>query len=210
MSQTQTQLPCALVIEDDDHIGQLLQFMLERENYRVHLARDGRAGKAFIESQPPPAIALFDVMLPFFDGFQLVGLVRAQPGWEAVLRAERQLRGRDQARAQRPDIEGLRLPVGGAEAARLGQGHFGQLAPVPLAAVAHGDFVPAGQAMVQPAVFGAQLQAVGYSRRLVLGQQRLGRQGDRDQEVGRPAHGATRASRRTRASSSLGWNGLTM
>lgn len=84
MPQTQTPLPCALVIEDDDHIGQLLQFMLERENYRVHLARDGRAGKAFIESQPPPAIALFDVMLPFFDGFQLVGLVRAQPGWESV------------------------------------------------------------------------------------------------------------------------------
>lgn len=84
LSQTQTPLPCALVIEDDDHIGQLLQFMLERENYRVHLARDGRAGKAFIESQPPPAIALLDVMLPFFDGFQLVGLVRAQPGWESV------------------------------------------------------------------------------------------------------------------------------
>ena len=84
MSQNQTSLPCALVIEDDDHIGQLLQFMLERENYRVHLARDGRAGKAFIESEPAPAIALLDVMLPFYDGFQLVGLVRAQPGWESV------------------------------------------------------------------------------------------------------------------------------
>ena len=84
MSQNQTPLPCALVIEDDDHIGQLLQFMLERENYRVHLARDGRAGKTFIENEPPPAIALLDVMLPFFDGFQLVALVRTQPGWETV------------------------------------------------------------------------------------------------------------------------------
>ena len=84
MSQNQTSLPCALVIEDDDHIGQLLQFMLERENYRVHLARDGRAGKAFIETEAAPAIVLLDVMLPFFDGFQLVALVRAQPGWESV------------------------------------------------------------------------------------------------------------------------------
>jgi DNA-binding response OmpR family regulator len=84
MSQNQTSLPCALVIEDDDHIGQLLQFMLEREQYNVHLAKDGRAGKAFIENEPPPAIALLDVMLPFFDGFQLVALVRAQPGWESV------------------------------------------------------------------------------------------------------------------------------
>ena len=84
MSQTQTPLPCALVVEDDEHIGQLLQFMLERENYRVHLACDGRAGKAFIETQAAPSIALLDVMLPFFDGFQLVALVRAQSGWEAV------------------------------------------------------------------------------------------------------------------------------
>ena len=84
MPDHQKPLPCALVIEDDDHIGQLLQFMLERENYRVHLARDGRAGMAFIESQPAPAIALLDVMLPFFDGFQLVAAVRATPGWETV------------------------------------------------------------------------------------------------------------------------------
>lgn len=84
MSPQQLSSPCALVVEDDEHISQLLQFMLERENYRVHLARDGRAGKAFIESQPAPSIALLDVMLPFFDGFQLVAMVRAQPGWESV------------------------------------------------------------------------------------------------------------------------------
>jgi len=65
MPQNQTPLPCALVIEDDDHIGQLLQFMLERESYRVHLARDGRAGKTFIENEPPPAIALGIVEILF-------------------------------------------------------------------------------------------------------------------------------------------------
>lgn len=84
MPQNQIPPPSALVIEDDDHIGQLLQFVLEREDYRVHLLRDGRAGKDFIESQPAPAIALFDVMLPFLDGFHLVALVRAQAGWESV------------------------------------------------------------------------------------------------------------------------------
>ena len=84
MPLKQMPTPCALVIEDDEHIGKLLQFMLERENYRVHLSRDGRDGKTFIETQPAPAIALLDVMLPFFDGFQLVAQVRAQPGWEAV------------------------------------------------------------------------------------------------------------------------------
>lgn len=76
--------PVALVVEDDEHIAHLLRFMLEREKYAVHLARDGREGQAFIQSQPVPTIVLFDVMLPFVDGFELVRLARAQPGWESV------------------------------------------------------------------------------------------------------------------------------
>jgi len=76
--------PTALVVEDDEHIAHLLKFILEREKYRVHVARDGRAGKAFIESQPAPAFVLLDVMLPFVDGFQLVAALRAHPGWEQV------------------------------------------------------------------------------------------------------------------------------
>jgi DNA-binding response OmpR family regulator len=74
----------ALVVEDDEHIGQLLKFMLERSGYAVALATDGRAAQTHIESQPPPAVALFDVMLPFLDGLQLVGLARRQAGWESV------------------------------------------------------------------------------------------------------------------------------
>lgn len=74
----------ALVVEDDEHIAQLLKFILERERFVVHLARDGREAKAFIEQNPPPAIVLLDVMLPFFDGFALVTILRAQPAWKIV------------------------------------------------------------------------------------------------------------------------------
>lgn len=74
----------ALVVEDDEHIAQLLKFILERERFVVHLARDGREAKAFIEQNPPPAIVLLDVMLPFFDGFALVTILRAQPAWKTV------------------------------------------------------------------------------------------------------------------------------
>jgi len=74
----------AFVVEDDEHIAQLLKFMLERAHYRVELARDGRAAHAYILSQPAPAMCLFDVMLPFMDGLQLVKAVRLQPGWQQV------------------------------------------------------------------------------------------------------------------------------
>ncbi len=74
----------ALVVEDDEHIAHLLKFILERERYVVRLAKDGREAREFIEQQPAPAIVLLDVMLPFMDGFGLVSLLRAQPGWEST------------------------------------------------------------------------------------------------------------------------------
>ena len=76
--------PQVLVVEDDENIAQLLQFMLERSGFTPIVAPDGRAAAAFIERDPPPALALFDVMLPYRDGFELVGLIRAQPAWGEV------------------------------------------------------------------------------------------------------------------------------
>ncbi len=84
MTSPSTSAACALVVEDDDNIAHLLKFMLERERYSVSLERDGRSAKAFIETQPPVGIVLLDVMLPFVDGFQLVELIRATPGWRSV------------------------------------------------------------------------------------------------------------------------------
>jgi DNA-binding response OmpR family regulator len=71
-----------LVVEDDDHISHLLQFMFKREDYTVHVARDGREARDFIQNNPPPNIVLLDVMLPFVDGFTLVSVVREQPAWK--------------------------------------------------------------------------------------------------------------------------------
>ena len=71
-----------LIVEDDEHISHLLKFMLQREKYTVHLARDGREAKQFIEHHAPPDLVLLDVMLPFFDGFTLVELARAQSAWK--------------------------------------------------------------------------------------------------------------------------------
>ncbi len=77
--------PSILVVEDDEHIGELLRLLLERQGCRVDLRADGRAARAFIEAGgEPPRLILLDVMLPFCDGFELVGAIRSQPGWEAV------------------------------------------------------------------------------------------------------------------------------
>lgn len=74
--------PFILVVEDDEHIGQLLKFMLARQGYGIELATDGRIAKAFIETSPTaPALVLMDIMLPYHDGFELVRIIRTQPSW---------------------------------------------------------------------------------------------------------------------------------
>ena len=84
MQNSTANKPIALVVEDDEHIAHLLRFLLQRENYDVRHEKDGRAGLAFIQNSPPPALALLDVMLPFVDGFELVTALRGRPEWAQV------------------------------------------------------------------------------------------------------------------------------
>ena len=74
----------ALIVEDDDQICYILKFILEREGFVVNIARDGRAAEELIGKMPPLAIVTLDVMLPHVDGYTLLKLLRARPGWEKV------------------------------------------------------------------------------------------------------------------------------
>jgi DNA-binding response OmpR family regulator len=74
--------PTVLVVEDDVHIAHVLTFMLERQGYRVTHVADGRAASAHVLANPAPDLVLLDVMLPYVDGFEIVGLIRAQADWQ--------------------------------------------------------------------------------------------------------------------------------
>lgn len=73
-----------LVVEDDDNIASLLQFMLQREGHTVTVRADGEAAYVHILTERVPALVLLDSMLPYRDGLSLLKALRAQPGWEAV------------------------------------------------------------------------------------------------------------------------------
>lgn len=76
--------PVALVVEDDDLIADLLKLLLVRAGYDVAVMADGSAARQYIDNQPAPAVALFDVMVPLHDGLQLVRQLRQKPGWEGL------------------------------------------------------------------------------------------------------------------------------
>jgi DNA-binding response OmpR family regulator len=71
-----------LVVEDDVHIAHVLTFMLERQGYEVTHVADGRAASAYVAASPAPDLVLLDVMLPYVDGFEIMGLIRARDGWK--------------------------------------------------------------------------------------------------------------------------------
>lgn len=59
-----------LIIEDDDHIIELLRFNVQNNGYEVSIAMDGHEGlnKAINES---PDLILLDLMLPGIDGIEI-------------------------------------------------------------------------------------------------------------------------------------------
>ena len=74
----------ALVVEDNEHVAYMLEFMLERAGYEVILAANGRDAQAAIENIAPVDVVLLDLMLPYVSGYQLIEEIRADHDWQYV------------------------------------------------------------------------------------------------------------------------------
>ncbi len=59
-----------LVVDDEDHIRELVRLYLEREGYTVAMARDGEEALDKIRKQSPQLVIL-DIMLPKLDGWDV-------------------------------------------------------------------------------------------------------------------------------------------
>lgn len=64
-----------LLVEDEASLAYGLTFNLQEEGYRVTWAKDGREALEFFEQQKFDLIIL-DIMLPYFDGFQVAEKIR--------------------------------------------------------------------------------------------------------------------------------------
>jgi len=74
----------ALVVEDEDHVSYLLNYLLQKDGYSVSLAHDGEKAMALIDTVAPPKVIILDVMLPYHDGYELLRHLRAKPEWKHV------------------------------------------------------------------------------------------------------------------------------
>nr|WP_295081837.1 Hpt domain-containing protein [uncultured Roseateles sp.] len=69
--------PLVLVVDDSLTVRRVTQRLLEREGYRVQLAKDGLDAMECLAAEELPALVLSDIEMPRMDGFDLVRNMRA-------------------------------------------------------------------------------------------------------------------------------------
>jgi DNA-binding response OmpR family regulator len=67
-----------VVIEDEGDILELIEYNLNREGYKVLLARDGESGLQSVR-QEAPDLVLLDLMLPKLDGIEVCRRLKQDP-----------------------------------------------------------------------------------------------------------------------------------
>ena len=74
----------ALVVESNEHMAYMLDFMLQRAGYDVIIAANGRDARAVIENVAPVDVVLLDLLLPYVSGYQLITEMRENHDWQYV------------------------------------------------------------------------------------------------------------------------------
>jgi CheY-like chemotaxis protein len=74
MAETAPKL--VLVVDDDDSVREMLEFIVKKEGFRVETAADGEEGIQKAEKLNPDLIVL-DLMLPRYGGFELLRQLQA-------------------------------------------------------------------------------------------------------------------------------------
>ena len=67
--------PHILIIEDEEHIVELIKFNLESNGYKVSYAFNGRDGIKRVEMEKPDLV-LLDLMLPEIDGIDVCNRIK--------------------------------------------------------------------------------------------------------------------------------------
>lgn len=68
-----------LVVDDEPHIGRIVQLKLEHADFAVELATDGRSAIERLRSDAPLDLVLLDIMMPDGSGLDVLARLRTMP-----------------------------------------------------------------------------------------------------------------------------------
>ncbi len=79
MNDTPTTAPSKILVADDDPaILRLVTAIVEKEGYTVVPARDGKEAYKFLQSETKFEAAIFDVVMPYIQGTELVRFMQSE------------------------------------------------------------------------------------------------------------------------------------
>lgn len=71
-----------LMVEDEEDTACLLEFVLQKNGYRVIHSNNGEHAKSLITTMEPPDAVLLDIFLPDATGLDLLAYLRTQEPWK--------------------------------------------------------------------------------------------------------------------------------
>jgi DNA-binding response OmpR family regulator len=88
-------MSCKILIADDEpNIVVSLEYLMKREGFEVHVARDGEEALALLQRERP-RLVLLDVMMPKKTGFEVCQALRADETLKDTLVLMLTAKGRD-------------------------------------------------------------------------------------------------------------------
>lgn len=73
-----------LMVENEEVTVCLLEFVLQKNGYRVIHSKDGRQAKHLIATMDPPDAVLLDMALPDTTGLNLLAYLRTHTHWRTI------------------------------------------------------------------------------------------------------------------------------
>ena len=95
--------PSVLVAEDERNIAESLSFLMEKAGLDVQVAYDGPSALEAAQSALPDLI-LLDLMIPGYDGFEVLQRLREMPGGETIRVLILTAKGREIDRRKAADL----------------------------------------------------------------------------------------------------------
>jgi DNA-binding response OmpR family regulator len=83
-----------LIADDEPNIVTALEFLLQRNGYEVHIARNGESALKLIEAHLPDLV-LLDVMMPVKSGYEVCRRMRERADWRHIKIIMLTAKGRD-------------------------------------------------------------------------------------------------------------------
>jgi DNA-binding response OmpR family regulator len=83
-----------LIADDEPNIVTALEFLLQRNGYDVHVARDGEEALKLVEDCNPDLV-LLDVMMPQKSGYDVCTRIRERADWRHIKIIMLSAKGRD-------------------------------------------------------------------------------------------------------------------